>query len=234
MVRKGFIMRSFFISFAVGAAAVVLSQYGPSPAHFFASASAAKTTKIAPPTQNAAEKGSSATAVFAGGCFWGIEAVFERVKGVSSVTSGYAGGSAKDAKYDIVSSEKTGHAEAVKITYNPRVISYGQLLQIFFSVAHDPTELNRQGPDVGPSYRSAIFPQSADQRSAAAAYIAQLGKAKAYRRPIVTRLESGTFYAAEPYHQDFMRKNPKHGYIVTWDVPKVKALSATFPDLVKG
>ncbi len=227
-------MRSFFISFALGATAVVASQYGPSPAQFFSSASAAKATKIAPPAQNAAEKGNSATAVFAGGCFWGVEAVFERVKGVSTVTSGYAGGSAKDATYEVVSSEKTGHAEAVKITYNPRVVSYGQLLQIFFSVAHDPTELNRQGPDVGTSYRSAIFPQNADQRSTAAAYIAQLGKAKAYRKPIVTRMESGTFYAAEPYHQDFMRKNPNHSYIVRWDVPKVKALSATFPTLVKG
>ena len=227
-------MRSFFISFAIGAAAVCTAQYGPSPANLFASASAAKAVKIAAPAQAATETGTSATAVFAGGCFWGIEGVFERVKGVSTVTSGYAGGAAKDAKYDIVSSEKTGHAEAVKIIYNPRQISYGQLLHIFFSVAHDPTELNRQGPDTGPSYRSAIFPQTAQQRVAANAYIAQLGKSRVYGKPVVTRIETGAFYPAEAYHQDFMRKNPNHSYIVRWDTPKIKALAATFPALVKG
>jgi peptide-methionine (S)-S-oxide reductase len=227
-------IRSFVIPFLVGAAAVGAAQFAPSPLPYLMSSAAAKSVPIAPPAKNAAESGPSATAVLAGGCFWGIEAVFERVKGVKSVTSGYAGGSAKDANYEAVSAEKTRHAEAVRIVYDPRVISYGQLLQIFFSVAHDPTELNRQGPDVGPSYRSAIFPQTTEQRSAASAYIAQLGKAKSFKRPIVTTLESGSFYPAESYHQDFMRKNPRHSYILTWDVPKVKALEKSFPKLVKA
>jgi peptide-methionine (S)-S-oxide reductase len=166
------------------------------------------------------------TAILAGGCFWGMEAVFEHVKGVASVVSGYAGGAKADAHYSRVSSEQTGHAEAVKISYDPRVLGFSDLLRIYFSVAHDPSQLNRQGPDVGPSYRSAIFPQSAAQRSAAQAFIAKL---RAARRPIVTRIEGGTFYPAEAYHQDFMRKNPRHPYILAHDVPKVAALKRMFP-----
>ena len=169
------------------------------------------------------------TAVLAGGCFWGMEAVFERVKGVRDVVSGYAGGRAEDADYRKVSAERTGHAETVRISYDPSQVSYGELLRIYFSVAHDPTQLNRQGPDVGRSYRSAIFPQNADQRRVAEAYIEQLGAAKAFERPIVTKIEGGAFFAAEPYHQDFMRRNPRHPYILAHDVPKVAALKKLFP-----
>jgi peptide-methionine (S)-S-oxide reductase len=174
------------------------------------------------------------TAILAGGCFWGMEAVFERVKGVRNVVSGYAGGARQDATYDRVSTEQTRHAEAVRITYDPKVVSYGTLLRIYFSVAHDPTQLNRQGPDVGPSYRSAIFPQNEAQGRVARAYIAQLASAHAYARPIVTRIEPGPFYAAESYHQDFMRKNPMHPYILAHDVPKVRALRQLRAKLVKS
>lgn len=174
------------------------------------------------------------TAVLAGGCFWGVEAVFERLKGVKSVVSGYAGGERKDANYARVSSERTRHAEAVRITYDPRVISYGTLLRVYFAVAHDPTQLNRQGPDVGPSYRSAIFPQNAQQQQIARAYIGQLSAAHAYSRPIVTRIEGGQFFIAESHHQDFMAKNPRHPYILAHDVPKVRALKHLLPQLVKS
>ncbi len=198
---------------------------------------AEKAVRIAPPAVDVpAAKGPAAknlaSAIFAGGCFWGVEAVFERVKGVRSVTSGYAGGTAQTASYDLVSSERTNHAEAVRIVYDPAIISYGKLLQIYFSVAHDPTQLNRQGPDSGKSYRSALFPQTPEQTKVARAYIAQLTAAKSYPRPIVTRIESGTFYAAEAYHQDFMRRNPSHPYILRWDVPKVAAAKAAFPGVV--
>jgi len=174
------------------------------------------------------------TAVLAGGCFWGMETVFEHVKGVTDVVSGFAGGSAGDATYDAVSSERTGHAEAVKITYDPKQISYGQLLQIFFTVAHDPTQVNRQGPDTGPSYRSAIFPQNAGQARAARAFIASLDSAHAYKKPIATRIESGGFYPAEAYHQDFARKHPFYPYIVVNDRPKVAALKSRYPSLFKA
>lgn len=173
------------------------------------------------------------TAVLAGGCFWGMEAVFEHVKGVRSVVSGYAGGSAADAAYDKVSGERTRHAEAVRILYDPKLVSYGQLLRVYFSAAHDPTQLNRQGPDAGTSYRSAIFPQNAAQRKAAQAYIAQLVAAKAFPRPIATRIEGGRFYPAEAFHQDFMRRNPRHGYILRYDVPKLAALKTLFPSLYR-
>ena len=173
-------------------------------------------------------------AVLAGGCFWGVEAVFEHVQGVRNVVSGYAGGSARDANYAAVSSERTRHAEAVRITYDPAKISYGQLLKIHATVAHDPTQVNRQGPDVGPSYRSAIFPQSAAQRQYAARFLAQLRASKAFRRPIATRIESGTFYPAEASHQDFMRRNPNHPYIVTHDRPKLAKLRRAFPQLWKA
>ena len=173
------------------------------------------------------------TAVLAGGCFWGMEAVFEQVKGVRAVTSGYAGGAAATASYDQVSTEGTGHAEAVKIVYDPRVVSYATLLRVYFSIAHDPTQLNRQGPDSGPSYRSAIFPQTPAQTKVARAYIAQLGTAHAFGKPIVTRIEQGGFYPAEAYHQEFYRKNPTHPYIVMWDKPKVAGFKAGFPALAR-
>ncbi len=182
---------------------------------------------------DAPENGPNVVAVLAGGCFWGMEAVFENVKGVKSVVSGYAGGTAQTATYDQVTTETTGHAEAIRIVYDPKVVSYGTLLRVYFAVAHDPTQLNRQGPDNGPSYRSAIFPQSPAQAQAARSYIAQLGKTRAWSRPIVTKIESGKFYPAETYHQDFMRKNPRHPYIVQWDKPKVAAYRAAFPGLAR-
>jgi peptide-methionine (S)-S-oxide reductase len=174
--------------------------------------------------------GPTEAAVLAGGCFWGIEGVFEHVKGVRQVVSGYAGGRAGDASYDKVSSEGTGHAEAVRIVYDPRQVSYGTLLRVFFE-AHDPTQLNRQGPDTGTSYRSAIFPQNAGQKRAAAAYVAQLNSARTFGRPVATRIESGGFYPAEAYHQGFLRRNPTHPYIQHWDLPKLAALKRDFPAL---
>jgi peptide-methionine (S)-S-oxide reductase len=174
------------------------------------------------------------TAVLAGGCFWGMEAVFEHVKGVTNVVSGYAGGSKSDADYGSVSTERTGHAEAVRITYNPAQISYARLLQVYFAVAHDPTQVNRQGPDVGPSYRSAIFPQNPGQARVAREFIARLNASHAFKRPLATRIESGGFYPAEAYHQDYARRNPYAPYIVINDKPKVAALRAKYPALFKG
>jgi peptide-methionine (S)-S-oxide reductase len=183
---------------------------------------------------SAAAPAHADTAVLAGGCFWGMESVFEHVKGVSDVVSGFAGGAAKDASYDKVSSDSTGHAEAVRITYDPKQVSYAQLLQVFFTVAHDPTQVNRQGPDVGSSYRSAIFPQTPAQAAQARAFIARLNNAHVYRAPIATRIESGGFYLAEAYHQGFARKHPWFPYIVINDRPKVAALKAKYPALYKA
>ncbi len=172
------------------------------------------------------------TAVFAGGCFWGTQSVFERVKSVVKTTAGYAGGSASTATYDQVTTETTGHAESVEIVYDPSKITYGQLLRIFFSVAHDPTQLNRQGPDVGTSYRSAIFYANDEQKRIATAYIQQLDAAKVFPQPIVTQVNPlKGFYAAEDYHQDYAFHNPTNPYIQVCDVPKIKALKAEFPDL---
>ena len=174
------------------------------------------------------------TAVLAGGCFWGMEAVFEHVKGVSAVVSGFSGGGATTANYEAVSGGETGHAEAVKITYDPAQVSYGQLLKIYFAVAHDPTELNRQGPDSGTQYRSAIFFANADQQRVAQAYIAQLSQAKTFHQPIVTQLAPlQAFYAAEDYHQDFIAHNPNHPYVVINDLPKLAQLRQQFPDRYK-
>lgn len=174
------------------------------------------------------------TAVLAGGCFWGVEAVFEHVKGVREVVSGYAGGRAADASYAAVSTGRTGHAEAVRITFDPTQVSYGQLLAIHASVAHDPTQVNRQGPDVGPSYRSAIFPQSAAQERAAEAFLARLRASKAFGRPIATRIEKGRFFAAEAGHQDFVRRNPWHPYVLVHDRPKLAALRRAYPHMWRG
>ena len=174
-------------------------------------------------------------AVFAGGCFWGVEAVFEHVKGVKDASSGYAGGSAVTAHYPVVSSGRTQHAEAVRVVYDPSRVSYGQLLKVFFSVAHDPTQLNRQGPDTGPQYRSAIFYANAAQKAAATAYIAQLERSKGFDKPVVTQVVPLTrFYPAEDYHQDFARLNPTHPYIVHHDAPKVRNLRAKLPALYAG
>ena len=175
------------------------------------------------------------TLVLAGGCFWGIEAVYEHVKGVKDAVSGYAGGTKAQADYETVSTGSTGHAESVRVTFDPAQVSLETLLQVFFSVAHDPTQLNRQGPDVGPQYRSAIFFADEEQAKAARAYIDQLTKAKVYPRPIVTQVvKLDTFYPAEEYHQDFAEKNPTYPYIVYHDKPKVAALKRQFPLSWKG
>lgn len=175
---------------------------------------------------------SQQTAVFAGGCFWGIQAVFEHVKGVSSATSGYAGGYVKSPSYETVCTGVTGHAETVSVVYDPSQITYGQLLMVFFSVAHDPTQWNRQGPDTGSQYRSAIFYTSEEQKRIAQAYIAQLEAAKVYSRPIVTKVEPfQAFYPAEGYHQDYLKNNPDNPYIVYNDLPKLEKLKKTFPNL---
>jgi len=190
---------------------------------------------VAPaPAPAAAQPPKTETAVLAGGCFWGMEWVFEHVKGVTGVVSGYAGGSATDATYDKVSSETTGHAEAVKISYDPSRISYGKLLEIYFTVAHDPTEVNRQGPDEGTSYRSAIFPQTPEQQKFASAYIARLNSAHIWHKPIATRIEHGGFYPAETYHQHFAAEHPYYPYIMINDRPKISALKRKFPALYKS
>jgi len=171
-------------------------------------------------------------AVFAGGCFWGVEAVFEHVKGVIDVKSGYAGGTKETANYDAVSNGETKHAESVEVTFDPAVVTYEKLLEIFFSVAHDPTELNRQGPDIGPQYRSAIFITDAMQEKIARAAIAELNASKVFKKSVVTEVVPLiVFFAAEDYHQDFMKKNPDHPYIVYHDLPKVAALKKQFPVL---
>lgn len=179
--------------------------------------------KIADPLQ---------TAVFAGGCFWGVQGVFQHVRGVRNAVSGYAGGSKLTAHYEIIGTGVTDHAESVQVLFDPAVVSYGELLQVFFSVIHDPTQLNRQGPDTGSQYRSAIFYANESQQKIATAYIAQLESAHAYPRPIVTRVDAlKGFYAAEDYHQDFLIHNPTHGYIVYNDLPKVRNFQRLFPAL---
>ncbi|MCX5495044.1 peptide-methionine (S)-S-oxide reductase MsrA [Kaistia dalseonensis] len=186
---------------------------------------------IPAPIVDEAASGTSEVAVLAGGCFWGVQGVFQHVKGVKNAVSGYAGGAADTAQYETVSRGDTGHAESVQITFDPREVSYGRLLQIYFSVAHNPTELNRQGPDTGTQYRSALFPMNAEQAKVAASYIAQLDKAKLFPAPIVTRIEPFKgFYPAEAYHQDFLTLNPSYPYIVYNDLPKVENLSQVFPN----
>ncbi len=187
----------------------------------------------APQTDDAlATKPGKVTATFAGGCFWGTQSVFERVKGVVATTAGYAGGSAATATYDQVTTETTGHAESVKVVYDPSKITYGKLLQIFFSVVHDPTQLNRQGPDVGTSYRSAIFYTSEEQRKISTAYIAQLDAARVFPKPIVTQVVPlKGFYDAESYHQDYALHNPDNPYILVCDRPKIEALKKEYPEL---
>src|SRR5437868_2319247 len=188
--------------------------------------------KIDPPAVDAVPAEGLQTAVIAGGCFWGIQAVYQHTNGVTKAISGYAGGDQKDANYELVSGSRTGHAEAVQITYDPRVISYGKILHIFFSVAHNPTELNRQGPDRGPQYRTEIFPQTDEQAKVAKAYVAQLDTAKAFGKPIVTKTATmkAAFYPAEAYHQDYATLHPNNPYIVFNDAPKVENLKRMFPD----
>lgn len=188
-----------------------------------------------PVVDDAKSAGPPQTVVLAGGCFWGVQAVFQHLKGVQQAVSGYSGGEAKTADYETVSTGRTGHAESVRITFDPAEISYGEILQVFFSVVHDPTQLNRQGPDTGTQYRSAIFYSNDRQREIATAYIAQLEKAKRFSRTIVTRVDPMKgFYPAEAYHQDYLLRNPTNPYIVINDLPKVRNLQQAFPALYRG
>ena len=185
----------------------------------------------APVTDPAATGRTSEIAVIAGGCFWGVQGVYQHVRGVTSAVSGYAGGSEDTAVYERVGTGRTGHAESVQITFDPREISYGQILRIFFSVVHDPTQLNRQGPDVGTEYRSTIFPITSEQESVARAYIGQLNQSRTFDATVVTTIEPGqTFYRAEAYHQDYLELNPRNPYIVINDLPKIADLKRLFPD----
>lgn len=185
-----------------------------------------------PATAQAVSPSGTATAVFAGGCFWGVQAVFQHTQGVLNAVSGYSGGEAATATYNQIGTGRTGHAEAVQITYDPKLISYGKLLQIYFSVAHDPTTLNRQGPDNGPQYRSAVFYQGPEQKKVTEAYIAQLDTAKAFPRKIVTQLTPlAAFYPAEAYHQDYATRHPNQPYIARFDLPKITNLKTTMPEV---
>lgn len=199
---------------------------------YWISPSSAETARrLPPPAVDETSGASREVAVLAGGCFWGVQGVFQHVDGVISAVSGYAGGSRDTAQYEATSSGRTGHAESVQITFDPHRITYGRLLQIYFSVAHDPTELNRQGPDVGTQYRSTVFPQNPEQSRIAAAYIAQLNATKVFPTPIVTTIEPGKeFYPAEPHHQDYLTLHPHQPYIVFNDLPKVQALKKWYPD----
>ena len=187
--------------------------------------------EIPPPAVDLTETGATARAIFAGGCFWGVQGVFQHVQGVTRAVSGYSGGAAETATYEQTNSGTTGHAEVVEVTYDPSVVSYGNLLQIYFSVAHNPTQLNYQGPDRGSQYRSTIFPVTSEQAGIARAYIAQLDQTELFEGPIVTTIEPfEAFYPAEQYHQDFMTLNPTWPYIVINDLPKIAALQRLFPD----
>ena len=217
-------MRTTILSLAVGGTlAAALSLTAPAVAE--------RAVPIPAAARDVSAASGLQTAVLAGGCFWGMEAVFEHVRGVRSVTAGYAGGARGEATYDQVSTERTRHAEAIRISYDPRQVSFATLLRVYFSVAHDPTQVGGQGPDSGPSYRSAIFPQSIEQTEVAAAYIRQLTAARSFGKPITTKLERGNFFPAEAYHQDFFNRNPSHPYIVTFDKPKLAAFRAGFPRL---
>ena len=199
-------------------------------------AAASESAVNAPAAARTASEGAELkTAVFSGGCFWGTEAVFSHITGVTSAVSGYQGGTKGSADYDVVSGGLTGHAESVRVTYDPAKVRYDQLLQVFFSVIADPTTLNRQGPDSGTQYRSALVPLSPEQRAVASAYLAQMKASRVWKAPIVTRIEDNKgFYPAEAEHQDFMARNPGHPYIQYWDVPKVAALKRLFPGLYRA
>jgi peptide-methionine (S)-S-oxide reductase len=204
---------------------------------FAVPAVAGSEARVIPPfsSSEAGKPAESEVAVLAGGCFWGVQGVFQHVKGVSNAVSGYAGGEKKTAIYELVGSGLTGHAESVQITFDPRQISYARILQIYFSVAHDPTQLNRQGPDTGTQYRSAIFPMNEEQARIARAYIAQLDSARVFKSAIVTKIEPGrSFFPAEAYHQDYLTLNPNSPYIVYNDLPKIEDLKRLFPDLYRA
>jgi peptide-methionine (S)-S-oxide reductase len=229
MLRRFATPRLVFLGLSGLALLAILTNGAPH------SSSTAKAAQAFPdPVASLPTASGQQTAVFAGGCFWGMEGVFEHLKGVSNVVSGYAGGSARDAVYERVGTGQTGHAESVQITYDPSQISYGQLLKVYFAVAHDPTQLNEQEPDSGTQYRSAIFFRDASQKRVAQAYIKQLNGAHVFKKAIATQLSPLTqFYAAEDYHQNFLARNPSYPYIVMFDMPKVKALQKQFPELYK-
>jgi peptide-methionine (S)-S-oxide reductase len=203
-------------------------------AYWASTVAAEKAIKLPPPALDPGVTSAQETAVFAGGCFWGVQAVFQHTNGVLGAVSGYAGGSKETASYELVTGGQTGHAEAVQVTYDPRQISYGKLLQIFFSVAHDPTQLNRQGPDYGPQYRSALFWRDAGQKEVAQRYIAQLEGARLFRDKIVTEVAPlAAFYPAEAYHQDYATLNPHSPYIVAHDLPKIANLKRLMPEVFR-
>lgn len=220
-MKRSFSWKSHVAGLVIGSATMI--------AHVTAATAQEGVALPAPSTDVAASTATTQTAVFAGGCFWGVQGVFQHVTGVKNAVSGYAGGTKETAQYESVGSGRTGHAEAVKVTYDPKLITYGHLLQIYFSVAHDPTELNRQGPDTGTQYRSTIFPATEEQGRVAKAYIEQLNKARIHDAAIVTTIEPGhAFYPAEAYHQDFLTNNPTYPYIVYNDLPKIENLRKLF------
>lgn len=220
-------MMRFRALLAAGAMALAACQVVPA---------AAESTYAAPAaTRVAKEAPGLKTAIFAGGCFWGVEAVFSHMNGVKSAISGYHGGTRASATYEVVSSGVTGHAESVKVVYDPKVVRYDQLLRVFFAVVADPTLKNRQGPDSGTQYRAALVPLNAEQKAVAAAYLAQMSKSGVWDKPIVTQIEAAqTFYPAETHHQDFALRNPDHPYIQRWDAPKVAAFKRMFPALYRA
>jgi peptide-methionine (S)-S-oxide reductase len=222
------------LSYALGMSFLLLPVLAALP--LITARSEAIAVRIDPPALEEPAGDGLETVVLAGGCFWGVQAVYQHTKGVMNAMSGYAGGSAADANYQAVAyGGRTGHAESVRVTFDPRVTSYGKILQVFFSVVHDPTQLNRQGPDVGTHYRSEIFPQTDAQRRLAKAYIAQLDTARVFSKPIVTKTDTdkAAFYPAEDYHQDYAVKHPGQPYIVVHDRPKVEQLKTMFPDLYR-
>jgi peptide-methionine (S)-S-oxide reductase len=222
MIRRSALIASMLL---IAAATLLPAQ---------ASAREAKIVPAAMLDEESAQDASSEVAIIAGGCFWGVQGVYQHVEGVTNAVSGYAGGTAETAHYELVSSGKTGHAESVRVTFDPRKISYGRILQIYFSVAHNPTQLNFQGPDKGTQYRSTIFPTSDGQAKVAAAYIAQLNEAKVFAKPVVTTVEPDRiFYPAEDYHQDYMSLHPDSLYIMYNDLPKVEDLKALFPEVYR-
>ena len=224
MKSSKWIARGIACALLVAAGAILSSPF----------ASAKEGIKIPPPVTDEKSSAETETAIFAGGCFWGVQGVFQHVEGVLDATSGYAGGEEKTAIYEVVGGGQTGHAEAVKVTFDPRKVSYGKLLQVYFSVAHDPTQLNKQGPDAGTQYRSTVFPIGAEQAKVAKAYIDQLDAAKVYSHKIATTIEpEKKFYVAEGYHQNFLTLNPDYPYIVYVDLPKIENLKKIFPDMYR-
>jgi peptide-methionine (S)-S-oxide reductase len=221
------------VAAAISAGGIMLIIW--SAFNYFTASAAEEPVKVPPPAfDNPKAAGPPQKAVLAGGCFWGVQAVFQHLNGVQRALSGYAGGDHATAQYETVSTGRTGHAESVEVTFDPSVISYGEILQVFFSVAHDPTQLNRQGPDAGTQYRSAIFYADDKQKKIATAYIAQLEKARTFRRPIVTRVDPlKGFHVAEDYHQDYLLKHPMDPYIVVNDQPKLRNFQRTLPELYR-